>query len=101
MSFVRDGHEQKLELWKQDRQKLQRWQRIQQIGLAASPLTLPAVKVEESAGIEELPKLEVKKPMVFQIDRAVVLEHFCHLDPVFHKKSQVLSLAGKTLTNSS
>ncbi len=61
MSFVRDGHEQKLELWKQDRQKLQRWQRIQQIGLAASPLTLPAVKVEESAGIEELPKLEVKK----------------------------------------
>jgi hypothetical protein len=61
VSFVRDGHEQKLELWKQDRQKLQRWQRIQQIGLAASPLTLPAVKVEESAGIEELPKLEVKK----------------------------------------
>ncbi|KAH8965882.1 hypothetical protein BDL97_04G139900 [Sphagnum fallax] len=58
VSFVRDGHEQKLELWKQDRQKLQRWQRIQQIGLAASPLTLPAVKVEESAGIEELPKLE-------------------------------------------
>jgi hypothetical protein len=38
--------------------------------------------------------------MTFQIDRAVVLEPFCHLD-LYHKKSQVLSLAGKTLTNSS
>jgi hypothetical protein len=38
--------------------------------------------------------------MAFQVDRAVVLEPFCHLDPVYHK-SQVLSLAEKTLTNSS
>jgi hypothetical protein len=39
--------------------------------------------------------------MTFQFDKAVVLEPFCHLDPVYHKKFKVLSLAGKTLTNSS
>ncbi len=65
MSFVRDGHEQKLQLWKQDWQKLERWQRIQQIGQVASLRTVPAVKVEERTETEPLPKLGVRNDQGF------------------------------------
>ncbi|CAK9205523.1 unnamed protein product [Sphagnum troendelagicum] len=65
VSFVRDGHEQKLQLWKQDWQKLERWQCIQQIRQVASLRTVPAVKVEERTETEPLPKLgDVLKPEV-------------------------------------
>jgi hypothetical protein len=60
VSFVCDGHEQKLQLWKQDWQKLERWQRIQQIGQVPSLRTVPAVKVEERTETEPLSKLGVR-----------------------------------------
>ncbi|KAH9538566.1 hypothetical protein CY35_15G013600 [Sphagnum magellanicum] len=58
VSFVRDGHEQKLQLWKQDWQKLERWQRIQQIG---QDVLKPEVAVQEGVETTEIIAAAVTK----------------------------------------
>ena len=83
LSFVRDGHEQKLLLWKNEREQLERWQRLEQSRqfgndeIIAIQVATEASNESDKTQVDHQPKVNFECHVIFKLYRYFV--HHCFL----------------------
>lgn len=77
LSFVRDGHEQKLLQWKNDREQLERWQGLEQLRQSGNGEMAATEIAVEASNESEKTEVDVQQPHQQQVNCG------CHINLIF------------------